>query len=115
MSAHSYRHGRRWWNNDRFATYCRAVEEGGGAAAAAGERRLTARERPAEALFTGLRRRDGVDLAVFRKRYGLDPLAEWADGIAAPSAAGLVEVADGRLRLTDRGVLLSNEVFRVFV
>ena len=75
MSAHSCRHGRRWWNNDRFATYCRAVEEGGGAAAAAGERRLTARERRAEALFTGLRRRDGVDLAVFRKRYGLDPLA----------------------------------------
>ena len=115
MSAHSYVDGRRWWNHDRFAIYCRAVEEGGGVAAAAGERRLTARERPAEALFTGLRRRDGVDLAAFRRRHGLDPLVEWADGLDQVAAANLVTVANGRLRLTDRGMLLSNEVFQAFV
>jgi oxygen-independent coproporphyrinogen III oxidase len=115
MSAHSYRDGRRWWNHDRFAAYCRAVEQGGGAATTAGERRLTPREQAAEALFTGLRRRKGIDLAAFRRRHGLDPLVEWADGLAAPTAARLVEVADGLLRLTDRGMLLSNEVFRAFV
>jgi oxygen-independent coproporphyrinogen-3 oxidase len=115
MSAHSYRDARRWWNHDRFATYCRAVEEGGGAAAVAGERRLTARERAAEALFTGLRRCDGIDLAAFRQRHGLDPLAEWREGLDRARAAGLVEVTSGRLRLTDRGLLLSNEVFRAFV
>ena len=32
----------------------------------AGERRLTARERAAEALFTGLRRREAVDVVSFR-------------------------------------------------
>jgi len=115
MAAHSYREGRRWWNHDRFATYCRAVEEGGGGAAVAGERRLTARERAAEALFTGLRRREGVDLAACRRRYDLDPLAEWREGLGAAKAAGLVVVEGGRLRLTDRGVLLSNEVFQAFV
>jgi oxygen-independent coproporphyrinogen-3 oxidase len=115
MSAHSYRDGRRWWNHDRFATYCRAVEGGGGAAAVAGERRLTARERAAEALFTGLRRRDGVDLAAFRARHGLDPLAEWREGLGAAAAARLAVAEGGRLRLTDRGMLLSNEVFEAFV
>ncbi len=115
MAAHSYRDGRRWWNHDRFATYCRAVEEGGGAAAAAGERLLTARERAAEALFTGLRRRTGVDLLGYRRLYELDPLVEWRDGLDAAETAGLVAVEHGRLRLTDRGVLLSNEVFRAFV
>ena len=115
MAAHSYRDGRRWWNHDRFATYCRAVEEGGGGAAVAGERRLTARERAAEALFTGLRRRDGIDLAAFRKRHELDPLAEWPEGLGAAETAGLVAAGAGRLRLTDRGMLLSNEVFQVFV
>jgi oxygen-independent coproporphyrinogen-3 oxidase len=115
MSAHSYRHGRRWWNHDRFATYCRAVEDGGGAAAVAGERVLAARERAAEALFTGLRRRDGVDLAAFCGRYGLDPLAEWGEGLDAAAKGGLVAVEAGRLRLTDRGMLLSNEVFQAFV
>ncbi|HXK08215.1 MAG TPA: radical SAM family heme chaperone HemW [Vicinamibacteria bacterium] len=115
MAAHSYRHGRRSWNHDRFATYCRAVEEGGPAAAVAGERVLSPRDRAAEALFTGLRRREGVALGAFRTRYGLEPLDEWAEGLARASTAGLVEERDGRLRLTDRGVLLSNEVFRAFV
>jgi oxygen-independent coproporphyrinogen-3 oxidase len=114
-SAHSYRDGRRWWNHDRFATYCRAVEEGGGGGAVAGERRLTARERAAEALFTGLRRRDGIDLALFRARYGLDPLVEWREGLDAAATAGLVVTEGSSLRLTERGMPLSNEVFRVFV
>jgi oxygen-independent coproporphyrinogen-3 oxidase len=115
MAAHSYREGRRWWNHDRFAPYCRSVEEGGGAAAVAGERRLTAGERAAEALFTGLRRREGVDLAAYRRRYGLDPLVEWHAGLEPATDAGLVVVEGGRLRLTDRGVLLSNEVFEAVV
>jgi len=115
MAAHSYRHGRRSWNHDRFATYCRAVEGGSPGAAMAGERVLSPRDRAAEALFTGLRRREGVALGGFRDRYGLDPVTEWAEGLGRASNAGLVEARDGRLRLTNRGVLLSNEVFGVFV
>jgi oxygen-independent coproporphyrinogen-3 oxidase len=113
MSAHSLRGGRRWWNLDRYATYCRAVEEGRGARA--GERLRDARERAQEALFTGLRRTEGVDLEAFRRRHGIDPLAEWAIPLAEVAQAGLVETAGGRLQLTDRGMLLSNEVFRIFV
>ncbi|HSD25789.1 MAG TPA: coproporphyrinogen-III oxidase family protein, partial [Vicinamibacteria bacterium] len=115
MAAHSYRDGRRWWNHDRFAAYCRAVEKGGGAAAVAGERRLTARERAAEALFTGLRRRAGIDLAEFSRRHHLDPLTEWRAGLDGAETAGLVLRRAGRLRLTERGMLLSNEVFQAFV
>jgi coproporphyrinogen III oxidase-like Fe-S oxidoreductase len=56
-----------------------------------------------------------VDLAAFRERHGLDPLAEWREALDATAKAGLVAVEAGRLRLTDRGMLLSNEVFRAFV
>jgi oxygen-independent coproporphyrinogen-3 oxidase len=115
MSAHSYRDGRRWWNHETFGAYCSAVETGGGAAARAGARDLSPRERAAEALFTGLRRRAGVELAAFRDRYGSDPLVDYASGLRDCFAAGLLERAGTRLRLTDKGVLLSNEVFRVFV
>ncbi len=115
MSAHSYRGGRRFWNHDRFAVYCRAVEEGGARAARAGERVPSLRDRAGEALFTGLRRREGVELGEFRRRHGLDPLAEWAGGLGPVLEAGLVEVDGERLRLTERGLLLSNEVFAVFV
>jgi len=115
MSAHSYRDGRRWWNIDTFGGYCRAIEERGPAAAVAGERVLSPRERAEEALFTGLRRREGVDVVAFQAVHGMDVLADYATGLAAPFAAGLLERCGSRLRLTDRGVLLSNEVFQAFV
>jgi oxygen-independent coproporphyrinogen-3 oxidase len=105
----------RSWNLDTYGAYCRAVEEGGPAAARAGQRRLNPRERAAEALFTGLRRREGVDASAFRARYGLDPLEEWGKALTGPFAAGLLSLEAGRLRLTDRGVLVSNEVFTALV
>lgn len=114
MAAHSYRGGKRFWNLDRFGSYCGAIEAGGGLAARAGTRELTARERAAEALFTGLRRRHGVDLTAFRARHGIDALSEWGE-LARVARAGLVSIVDARLRLTDRGMLLSNEVFSLLV
>jgi oxygen-independent coproporphyrinogen-3 oxidase len=114
MSAHSYLDGRRFWNLPGYATYCRAIETGGGRAAACGERLLEPRQRAAEALFTGLRRREGVDLARFRSAHGVDPLEAYAD-LRDALDAGLVAAEGGRLRLTDAGVLLSNEVFQAFV
>lgn len=115
MGAHSYRDGVRSFNHDRFGSYCRAVEERGGGAAVAGARRLTPEERCAEAAFTGLRRREGIDLAAFRARYGIDPLERWGAGLADAFLAGLVERDGDHLRLTDAGGLLSNEVFQAFV
>jgi oxygen-independent coproporphyrinogen-3 oxidase len=113
MSAHSFRHGRRWWNLDRYATYCRSVEEGRGARS--GQRVLTRLEQAQEALFTGLRRVEGVDIETFQEQHGIDPSVEWAAALGEVARAGLVETVAGRLRLSDRGMLLSNEVFRIFV
>jgi putative oxygen-independent coproporphyrinogen III oxidase len=115
MSAHSYRGSRRWWNLETYGAYCRAVEERGPAAAVAGDRLVTPRERAQEALFTGMRRRDGVDLDAFRTAYGVDVLGEYGRDLEASFAAGLVERCGARLRLTERGVLLSNEVLQAFV
>jgi len=115
MSAHSYHQGRRWWNVDTFGGYCRALEQGGPAAAVAGERELSPRERAQEALFTGLRRREGVDLEEFAAAHGVDVMSDYAAGLSAPFAGGLIERRGRSLRLTERGILLSNEVFRAFV
>ena len=113
MSAHSLRHGRRWWNLDRYATYCRSMEEGRGPRS--GERVLTPREQAQEGLFTGLRRVEGIDVEAFYSRHGIDPSVEWAAALGEVARAGLVETVAGRLRLSHRGMLLSNEVFRIFV
>jgi len=115
LSAHSYRGERRWWNRDTYGAYCGAVESAGPAAAVAGDRRLSEREHIGEAAFTALRRREGIHLGRFRERYGVDPTAPYAPSLRDPFDAGLLEVVEGCLRLTERGVLLSNEVFRAFV
>jgi oxygen-independent coproporphyrinogen-3 oxidase len=113
MAAHSYREGRRSWNEPSFGAYCRAIEER--ATALAGERLLSARERAADALFTGLRRREGIDLAGFGARYGYDPLVEHAGALRGPREAGWVMTDGHRLWLTERGVLVSNEVFQALL
>ena len=71
--------------------------------------------RMAEALFTGLRLVDGVDSAAFAARYGSDPLERFGERLDDAFAAGLLASEAGRLRLTDRGMLLSNEVFQLLV
>ncbi len=63
---------------------------------------------PDERFFLGLRLTEGIRLdADERRRY--------AAAIKRFVRAGLLEESGGRLRLTDRGVLLSNEVFQEFL
>jgi oxygen-independent coproporphyrinogen-3 oxidase len=68
-----------------------------------------------EQAFLGLRLENGVDLADYRKKFGVDLLSRFADEIAHLCSNELVDTSDGRLRLTGRGKLFSNEVFAVFV
>ena len=64
-----------------------------------------------EAAFLGLRLSKGLDLEDMRSRFGADPLARVEDLVAA----GLLQLQHHRLKLTRRGMLMSNEVFSRFV
>jgi len=64
-----------------------------------------------EAFFLGLRLVKGVDLEEAAQRYGTAATLAFRDEFAELASAGLVEVEGGWIRLTDRGRLLSNEVF----
>jgi len=72
-------------------------------------------ERAAEAIFMGLRLIEGINLAAFKSDYGVDIFGQYGTELEEQIEAGLVEIEDGRLKLTDRGRLLSNEVFMIFV
>jgi oxygen-independent coproporphyrinogen-3 oxidase len=65
----------------------------------------------AETLMLGLRLTAGVDVADFEHRYDQSLERVFAARLSDARAAGLVETTDGRLRLTERGTLLGNEVF----
>jgi oxygen-independent coproporphyrinogen-3 oxidase len=107
--AHSYDGRARWHNLLNTEAYITAVSESGTAVA----ERLEpgAGELAAEALFMGLRLTEGVELTQFRDQYGLDPIERFGDDYVRLRDAGLISVSGGRLALTERGRLLSNEVF----
>ena len=62
-----------------------------------------------EALFLGLRLVDGVDLGQLDASFGMVGMIE--EPVREMTEAGLVVVEGGRLRLTGRGRMASNEVF----
>jgi oxygen-independent coproporphyrinogen-3 oxidase len=62
-----------------------------------------------------LRLTEGVNLESFRADYGLDIVSRYGDELSRLADAGLIENAEGRLHLTEAGMLLSNEVFVSFV
>lgn len=66
-----------------------------------------------ETFFLGLRLNRGVDLRSVGLRFGLP--AELEDVIAQLCAEGLLEREGSVVRLSDRGRLLSNEVFQRFL
>jgi oxygen-independent coproporphyrinogen-3 oxidase len=114
--AHSFsRHpapGRRWVNERLPARYLAAVHATG--SAVSGEERLTEAQARAEFCFTGLRQVAGVDTATFRRRFGVDVSSAFPH-LAGLVSGGLVETADGRLRLTERGRRFADSVAATFV
>ncbi len=70
----------------------------------------------AETLLMGLRlTRDGVQRAAFRERFGADLLDLHGDLLERHQDDGLLTIDPERVRLTRRGRLLSNVVFRDLV
>jgi oxygen-independent coproporphyrinogen-3 oxidase len=68
-----------------------------------------------EAFFLGLRLNRGIDLDAIANDFGPDALTRYREQIAELTASGLLLNQNNRLRLTDRGRLLSNEVFSPFL
>jgi oxygen-independent coproporphyrinogen III oxidase len=111
--AHSTSDGVRWKNVSSTDEYIRRVGER--VSLRVEERRLSAAERVEEALFTGLRVSEGIDLAAVRERYGVDVQARYADALAPFLEEKLLMLEGNRLRLSREGMLVANEILQVFV
>lgn len=111
--AHGTRDGVRWRVVSDAEEYAARVAAGCDVAA---ERRILSREEWfGEAMITGLRLTDGVDLEAIRQRFEVDVAARYGPQLAAFADAGLVTLEPGRLRLTRQGMLLANEILTLFV
>jgi oxygen-independent coproporphyrinogen-3 oxidase len=111
--AHSTRGGVRWKNVAATEDYIARVAAG--TSPAIDRRRLTPEERLGDALFTGLRLTDGVDLAGIARRYGVDVWDRYGGDLRPFVDEGLLIHDSGVLKLTRRGMLLAHEVMAVFV
>jgi oxygen-independent coproporphyrinogen III oxidase len=69
----------------------------------------------AEFLFLGLRMNDGVSFSTFQQEFGVGVMDVFEHEIAPLLNQGLLSEAPGGIRLTRRGMLLSNQVFQRFL
>lgn len=105
VAAHGFDGRRRRFNVAGFEAYvARALRDGD--AEADESRAAPPVDLAAERVMLGLRLKDGV---------AADDARPFTEALAPHVAAGLLEREGGRLRLTPRGVLLSNEVFQDLV
>jgi len=68
-----------------------------------------------EGIILALRLNEGAKFTYFKEKYGIDLAEKYADIIETVGQAGLLEVNQDGIVLTERGRLLSNEVFWRFL
>ena len=103
----------RWWNIAETGRYVDRIESGH--PVCGGRRALSERDRLVERLFTGLRLTAGLDLDAIAGDHGVSLLDTFRSELAPFLERQLLVVDGSRLHLTRRGMLVANEVMRVFV
>jgi oxygen-independent coproporphyrinogen-3 oxidase len=115
LGAHSFAGNRRFHNTTDLDEYLKAISESGSAAAEfeliTGEKALS------EAIFLGLRKTGGINLNAVSTALGTDIASTHLDLIHELQQANLVDfdIKTSQLRLTRKGILLSNEIFARFL
>lgn len=116
-AAHSFLrdrgYGTRFGNTpdiDEYATSIRA-----GSLPRCDEMILTRPDAMAEFMFLGLRLAEGVEFGAFEREFGIGMEAVFGRELSELDSLGLLEANDTGLRLTRRGMLLSNRVFVRFL
>lgn len=110
VSAHSFDGTRRYANERDTAGYVTRIEAG-----LSPEVSRETIDTASEFAFLGLRLEAGIDLEEYGRRFAKELMDEYSDELARIMDAGLLAYENGRLRLTRKGKLFSNDVFAVFV
>jgi oxygen-independent coproporphyrinogen-3 oxidase len=100
--AHSYVGGRRWWNHRSLEEYCQALEAG--QAPVAGREELTGEQRRLEAVFLGMRTKNGVNLELVQQT------PEGQAAVREVVRAGLAEIKGDQLIPTREGLVVADRL-----
>ena len=113
VGAASYLGGDRSTHTRDLDAYCDAALAG---TPIPGEsERLEGAKQAGEAIMLALRTAEGVDLPAFRERYGIDVHQRYRSVVDDLVAAGVLAADSARLRLTERGRFVANDVCGAFL
>jgi oxygen-independent coproporphyrinogen-3 oxidase len=105
--------GRRETNHRSTTTYIRRILAG--QSPVAESEQLGAEDSAREWLVFALRRLEGIDLAQFAADTGFSVEAIASDALPRLLELGLLEIVAGRLKLTRRGLLVSDAIWPEFL
>ncbi len=114
LGAASFMGRRRWKNTSLMEEYMRPIREGGPVPAEE-EELLSPEEEMGEFMFLGLRREEGISAEEFEKCFGLKLTEAFGPQLEQFERLGLLHSGKGRVRLTERGIDVSNRVFAEFL
>ncbi len=119
LGAHSFINAERSHNTDDLEEYLELISEN--KSTVKGSESITEDMALSEAIFLGLRKTGGINVEAFTKRYNRNILSCYQQEITDLQAAGLIEIVSSdcsyetALKLTGKGLVLSNEVFIKFI
>ncbi len=113
VDAHSYDGERRWANTASLEHYLEKIAQA--QPPVVDLKSLSAQEKLEERFFLGLRRRQGVRASRLNSDFDVDIHQKYSAQIHQFREAGWLETDGDWLRLTDSGLLFSNEVFAGFL
>jgi oxygen-independent coproporphyrinogen-3 oxidase len=105
--AYSFVDGQRCFNELLPANYVRGIRERG--TAVAGGEKVSPEMLRSERLMLGLRLRGGLDVRTFTDILGIEHLAA-SDRVVRLLDEGFLDLKEGRVLITERGLLVANEL-----
>ncbi|MCL2564367.1 MAG: radical SAM family heme chaperone HemW [Defluviitaleaceae bacterium] len=109
LSAHSLYNNVRFENTNNLELYMKNVNQPQNII------RLTQKDIMEEFIFLGLRMMKGISIEEFREEFGTDIYNIYGDIIRKNTSNGLLEIEDNRIKLTQKGIDLSNIVLSEFI
>ena len=111
--AHGYLGDVRYHNHGPLKKYMNAIEEN--RKPIIEQITVSRKEKMEEEMFLGLRKMEGVSPKLFKQRFSADIEDVFGDTIKRMVSEGLLEISEGRIKLTQSGKLMGNEVFQAFL
>ena len=111
--AHGYLNGVRYHNHGPLKKYMNAIKEN--RKPIIEQITVSLKEKMEEEMFLGLRKMEGVSPQAFQQKFSQDIQDVFGDTLNRMVSDGLLEISEGRIKLTQSGKLMGNEVFQAFL